>query len=117
MTHPCKDCGLPVQWRLEKPAGKPERWQYFNPNGSVHWDLCSKTRTARVKREGKRYELRTRTTVIEHGYQHRKLGTKAMYINGGTFVGANYRPLPCAGECRTPPWEGCPACPHTAAGA
>ena len=47
MSNPCTKCALPVNW--VRVQGK---WQCFNPDGGVHWDLCSQERTRVVQRDG-----------------------------------------------------------------
>lgn len=75
----CRKCKLPIVWRKEN-----GRWYGENPDGSDHWDLCSKVRSA-----GKVFKEKV----------------------AGPFTGKYYKPDGC--DCGLPPWELCkPDCVH-----
>lgn len=96
----CKQCGLTVEWR--RVDGRP---QCFNPDGSIHWDLCSKTKFERIKREGEFFDQ-----PMAAGYIH---PSKLQYtrLNAEPIRGKKYRPDRC--DCGLPPWELCkPDCSH-----
>jgi hypothetical protein len=89
-----------VRW--SKPDGK---WECHNPDGSDHWDLCSKTRFERIKREGEHFE----TAAVE-GYRHPEK-VQFVRISAKPMRGKQYRESGC--DCGLPPWELCkPDCPH-----
>jgi hypothetical protein len=85
---------------------KNGRWFCFNPDGSDHWDECSKRRWRRVSTEGTHFDHGD-----EKGYVHTELGTKLYHKSSGFKRGRDYRP---SGLCRNcvPAWEVCPqGCP------
>jgi hypothetical protein len=89
----CKQCGLSVRWVK---AGR--RWKCLNPDGSDHWDLCSKTRTQRALAEGtpfQAYDGEGVTWQEKDRYMHRQ---------AEPITGEKYTPS-CG--CDVPPWEEC----------
>jgi len=97
----CSQCGATVKWVKDG-----QRWKCLNPDGSDHWDLCSKNRWGRVKREGKHFtEKRGRETV--KGYDHATLGTKLYSMEGMVVKGPLYKPVKHRRGCNVPPWEDC----------
>jgi hypothetical protein len=99
----CKNgCGLEVRWvqddTRKTKRGKP-RWRCLNPDGTDHWDLCSKTRTALAKAEGRPFEHHDGEGV------HWRKKDRYMHRQAKSVVGANY--VPSCGECNVPPWERC----------
>ena len=99
---PCKSCGAMVRWTKE---GK--RWYCYNPDGSDHWDLCSKNRWKQVVMTGERFE-----TPTESGYSSVKHGTKFDHLcKTPPIRGNGYKLDSCT--CGLPPWELCrPTCEH-----
>lgn len=96
----CAQCGLTVRWNRVQ-----GRWQCFNPDGSIHWDLCSKTRFERIKREGEFFDK-----PAAAGYVHPE---KLQYtrLNAKPIRGKEFKPDGC--DCGRPPWELCdPRCVH-----
>lgn len=109
----CGQCGLPVIWKRVGAA-----WKCENPDGSDHWDLCSKTRFEKIRREGTFFEGKptgmTRAIMprVDYvaGYRH-PLKTQFIEITARPVAGKKYRPDAC--DCGRPPWELCdPQCPH-----
>ena len=96
----CKACGYPVKW-----TKTDERWHCRNPDGTDHWDLCSKLRWMQVKATGERFE-----TKSESGYKT-KTGKKFDHKAAKTITGSLYTPDSC--DCGLPPWDVCDAeCKH-----
>ena len=90
----CKKCGEPVTWER---SGKS--WRCLNPDGSDHWDLCSKVRTMRQIEAGEHFVNRR-----GEGYatSRRRMYTR---ISSGVRTGRDFTG---ACDCTTPPWEQCP---------
>lgn len=100
----CKQCGLQVNWVRE---GK--RVQCHNPDGSDHWDLCSKTRMDRIKATGTAFE-RQRGKAIERGFSSPQYGEKLVAISFPSEKGKDYARLcaqMCNPRCGALPWEAC----------
>lgn len=98
----CKQgCGLPVQWVKDG-----RRWKCLNADGSDHWDLCSKTRTAVALRDGKPFEEQRADGASGAGVVHQGK-KKYMAMSAPT----ERKELPTCAGC-VPPWEVCPnSCP------
>ena len=95
----CKSCGLTIKWL--KLSGK---WFCHNPDGSDHWDLCSKMRFERIKATGKRFDSETESgylTDLKHS------GVQFTMQTSGVIRGENYVP----NECDCVPWEVCDKSP------
>ncbi len=109
MVTVCQHCGLPVSWENIGPAAKP-RWQCFNPDGSAHWDLCSRERFARVKREGRYFEKADKTIEVA-GYKSPERTQLVSIRPLKPEIGKRWKEDGC--NCGKPPWDLCePACPH-----
>lgn len=98
----CKQCLLQVIWEVVD-----SKWQCFNPDGSVHWNLCSKHKFARIKTTG---QLVMYDKDIAYLTNLKKSGIQYVEQHSGIVRGSNYNP---SGECMdcVPPWEVCAACP------
>ena len=97
----CKTCNSKVIWVKE---GK--RLFCRNPDGSDHWDLCSKLKWDQVKATGTRFESKRKS-----GYKDSIHGTKFDMLAAHVAVGKDYKPDGCT--CGLPPWELCkPDCEH-----
>lgn len=96
----CKECGLSVTWRKD---GKT--MQCFDPDGSVHWDLCSKTRFDKIRATGKFFE-----TEPEAGYKTKlkKSGVQFTRLSATEVIGPKYKPFDHLAGCI--PWDKC-KCP------
>lgn len=101
MSICCKQCGADVVWTKES-----GRWHCHNPDGSDHWDLCSKRRWRQVKATGERFE-----TERESGYANSIHGTKLDRLSAKPIRGAGFK---LSGECKdcVAPWEVCAALPN-----
>ena len=97
----CKQCGLPVNWT--KVDGK---WKCHNPDGEDHWDLCSKTRFERIKREGEHFK-----TEFEEGYLTDLKPSGVQYVRLTAKKATGKRKIKVCDNC-VPLWEVCPnGCP------
>ena len=102
----CKQCGLPVRW--VRTAG---RWHCHNPDGSDHWDLCSKTRFARVRRTGTPFsERRLGEDVTGFKTPLKASGEALLRVAADVVTGEHYGPTGLCRDC-VPPWEACAGCP------
>lgn len=81
------------------------RWACHNPDGSDHWDLCSKTRWEQVKATGQRFDDKRQS-----GYAYSVHGTKLDRISADTIKGKKYKISGLCKDC-VPPWEVCAECP------
>lgn len=98
----CKQCGSSVNW-----VRRSGRTLCLNPDGSDHWDLCSKRRFERIKRAGEHFK-----TEDAEGYKTplKKSGVLYMHIRAESKHQSKGRSGECM-EC-TPPWEEpCANCP------
>ncbi len=106
----CSACGADVTWVR---VGK--RKQCHNPDGSDHWDLCSKLRFEQVKRTGVHFHGTAHTAegdkLHTEGYRS-PFKTQLVSIHlEKPITGKGYRPDGC--DCGLPPWELCRSdCPH-----
>ena len=104
----CAKCRGEIVWKMID-----GRWRGLNPNGSDHWDACSKRRWKQVVATGKRFEnKRNDKGEITSGYKDSVHGTKLDQIRAPKKVGRPRKIL--SGNCRgcVPPWDVCPnACP------
>lgn len=106
----CRQCGLTVVWQRQQEKTPPyrERMFCYNPDGSDHWDLCSKTRTARIVASGEPFQ-RQRRGKRETGY------TTPLKNSGELLMSVSVPAKGCApkADCRQclPPWEICAECP------
>ena len=107
----CKSCGGDVVWKRD---GK--RWQCFNLDGSVHWDMCSQRRFERIKATGTPFEdVRDESAVEGYRYQHETKGEReqltriaARKVRASTTLSAR---IAACRQC-VPAWELCPnKCP------
>lgn len=102
----CKECGLSVEWKRES-----QTWQCFNPDGSVHWDKCSATKFARIKRTGIPFAARRIGEQVE-GYKTplKKSGEQLTRAAADVIEGDCFE---LSGACKNcvPPWEVCEKCP------
>lgn len=96
----CRQCGAQVLW-----VKKSGRWQCKNPDGSDHWDECSRRRWRKVSTEGAHFE-----TAAGKGYDHAELGRKFYQKTSGFRRGKQYNPSGLCKQC-VPPWETCASCP------
>lgn len=97
---PCAQCGLPVLWRRVE-----GRRQCFNPDDSIHWDLCSKERFAKVQREGKPFDKPSAAGYVM------PLRVHFSRLSAKPKRGKGFKEDGC--DCGLPPWELCkPDCPH-----
>ena len=96
----CKQCGGQIVWTQTE-----GRWYGRNPDGSDHWDACSKRRWEQVKATGERFEA-----AEASGYARSVHGTKYDRINAKPIRGENYQPTGLCRQC-VPPWEICAGCP------
>lgn len=102
----CKECGGAVKW-----VQNGRHWQCFNPDGSVHWGLCSKRRWDQTVSTGERFVEKNTSEGIASGYQDSIHGTKNETLRGKPIRGKRYKPNPACKKC-VPPWEICPnKCP------
>lgn len=90
----CKQCGGEIIWKYL--GGKS---QCFNPDGTSHWDLCSKRKMEAVKQFGTPFKTATTEGYKLDGKKHFTMISGAR-IKGWRFHGE------C--DCKTPPWELCP---------
>ena len=98
----CKKCGAEVVW--VRKHGRLTTCQ--NPDGSDHWDLCSKRIFDDVKKQGKHF-IEHNGLEIVHGYRSKKYGEKA-YLREGTFtIGKGYKPVMHKEDCNVLPWDEC----------
>ena len=94
----CKECGLEVNWTK---SGR--KWSCANPDGSDHWDLCSQTKFARIKRTGEYFERgKTKGYLTEF----KPSGVQLVQESSGRIKGALYQPTGDCAECCAP-WEIC----------
>lgn len=107
----CSQCGATVLWtRVSK-----RRKQCYNPDGSVHWDECSRLRFERVKRTGEHFHGTDYTAegdkLHTEGYRS-PFKTQLVGIRLDKLAtGKDYRASGC--DCDLPPWELCkPDCQH-----
>lgn len=99
----CKKCSSRVDW---KKIGK--RWFCFNAGTDTdHWDICSKTRTARIVRTGLPFIEDTASDHIE-GYKTdlKPSGELLMLQAHISITGENYKQSGDCAECCSP-WEIC----------
>lgn len=99
--RPCRKCGAKVEWR--KTDGK---WNCYNPDGSDHWDSCSKNVWDDVKKHGEKFTRQDgRETVT--GFRSEKYGEKAAMRSGIVIKGKKYKPVTHVETCHVLPWENC----------
>ena len=106
----CKQCGAPVRWvRIDG------RWHCHNPDGGDHWDLCSKLRFERIKREGEHFAERREYEFVE-GYRYKDAEHRMR--EQLVRIEAKKRPaqksvLAAIQACKqcVPPWQECLMCP------
>lgn len=93
----CKKCGVQVVWV------KRDRWYCENPDGTDHWDLCSKLRMEGFRANGEFFSAKRGNAKVK-GY---KLGHREQLveIKSKAIVGKNYKPDGCS--CGLPPWSLC----------
>lgn len=101
MSSTCGKCGGYVEW---KRIG--DRRYCFNPDGSDHWDTCSKRVFAKIKREGKYVVVRDGRETAK-GYAHPTLGVKFVSREGMIVTGKHHKPTLCQQTCKVPPWLDC----------
>lgn len=97
----CGKCSGYVEWK--RTGG---RWFCFNPDGSDHWDTCSKRVFAKIKREGRPIVVRDGREIAK-GYAHPTLGIKFVSREGIVVTGKRYKPTKCERACKVPPWDEC----------
>ena len=97
----CKKCGSKVVWVL---VGG--RFTCQNPDGSDHWDMCSKIIFEDVKKQGKHF-IECRGMEIVHGYRSKKYGEKAYLREGTHTTGKGYKPVAHKEGCNVLPWDDC----------
>lgn len=101
----CKECGLEVEWKRESGSG---RWQCHNAGTDTdHWDLCSKTRAARIKATGIPFKAkRGKEKVTGYKTPFKRSGEQLTRAEHRPIRGRNYNPTgDCIGCCV--PWEIC----------
>ena len=101
----CKQCGGAINW-----VKKDGRWHGLNPDGSDHWDTCSKVRWRQVEATGERFERESGLTSADvnaklDGYRNSKHGTKLSRAAIPPIRGKNYADPKC--DCGVPPWVEC----------
>ena len=100
MSHPCKTCGAPIKW-----VKIGERWHCHNPDGTDHWDLCSKRKWDQVVATGRKFAHGN-----NKGYADSIHGTKYYMKEGGKTENRNKKLPRC--NCHLPPlnippWDDC----------
>jgi hypothetical protein len=95
-TIACRKCGLPLAFKVG-PNGK--LWP-INPDGSDHFDVCSKGRSAHVRKIGRPFETEHEAGfIMPDGKRH------LTRQSGKAIVGLLHAPSRCASG--VPPWELC----------
>lgn len=102
MTN-CQDCGLLVQW-----VRKGRRWHCHNPDGTDHWDLCSKMKWKQVQATGQKFTDQKTDDGLISGFANSIHGTKL-----SRHSKPHKGPSRLTGQCKAcvPPWEVCSTCP------
>lgn len=95
----CKQCGAPVLWVKEG-----SKKLCHNPDGSDHWDLCSKLRFERIKRTGEYFQ----TKNGDKGYLTplKRSGVQYVQQTSGWRKGKEYSKAAGCKHC-VPAWEVC----------
>lgn len=104
----CKKCGSHIYWRNDG-----RQWQCFNPDGSVHWDLCSKLCFEQVRSSGRLVidgQDKGYTSTVKAG------GVQWFELHARVRTGEHYHPSSDCAEC-CEPWEVCAfPCPDAIGG-
>lgn len=101
----CKECGSEVNW-----VKVARRWFCHNPDGSDHWDLCSKLKTERIKRTGEYIEIEEDKAYLT---AFKKSGIHYMEQHANVARGKKFKKSRGCKQC-VPPWEICPnGCPNS----
>ena len=96
----CKKCKGEMIW-----VKRDGRWYGENPDGSDHWDTCSKNIWDQVKKSGERVTTKRKNGVTHVGFKTQSHGFQLESIHTPAVAGKNYKPSNC--DCGIPPWEVC----------
>lgn len=91
----CAKCDQPIAF-YENEKG---RWVPCDPDGSDHFDKCSRASMARVMRDGLYFDRKDAA-----GYMYRGR-TQFVRVSKDSVRGASYTPDGC--DCGLPAWELC----------
>jgi hypothetical protein len=99
----CKDCGTEISFK-KLPNGK---WTPCALDGGDHFDLCSKLRFARIKRDGQRFDTEPESGYVWRDPEKDRDVIKRDRMSGQGITGKNYKPTICKKDSCVPPWESC----------